>query len=173
MSDNESSIPSPTLSKLSTSGTTNTLFTPCRTVGLKRKSTGTLTPKTISKKIKFIDDTSKSTEVAENVTTLNVKAEDDSILELEYDDETLLLLEKRRIIEDLISELKNSEQHNLDQLEKVTKKWLSACQGAVTSMFNKINEKGNSNIKTIEDLIRHLGICPDVIQFDSNTQEFY
>jgi len=112
MSDNENSIPSPTLSKLSTSGTTNKMFTPCRTVGLKRKSTGTLTvtPKTISKKIKFIDDTSKSTELAENVTTLNIKTKDKSISKLEYDDETSHLLEKRRIIEELMSELKNSEQ---------------------------------------------------------------
>lgn len=110
MSDNENSIPSPTLSKLSTSGSTNKMFTPCRTVGLKRKSTGTLTPKTISKKIKFIDDTSKSTEFGENVTTLNIKAKDKSISKLEYEDETSHLLEKRRIIEELMSELKNSEQ---------------------------------------------------------------
>lgn len=173
MSDNENSIPSPTISKLSTSGTTNKMFTPCRTVGLKRKSTGTLTPKTISKKIKFIDDTSKSTELAENVTTLNIKAKDKSISKLEYDDETSHLLEKRRIIEELMSELKNSEQHNLDQIQKLTKKWLNACQEALTSLFNKLNEKGNSNLQTIEDLIRNLGICPDLIQFDSNTQEFY
>jgi len=64
-------------------------------------------------------------------------------------------------------------QHNLDQIEKLTKKWLNACQEALTSLFNKLIEKGNSNIQTIEDLIKHLGICPDSIQFDSNTQEFY
>lgn len=64
-------------------------------------------------------------------------------------------------------------QHNLDQIKKLTKKWLNVCQEALTSLFNKLNEKGNSNLQTIEDLIRNLGISPDLIQFDPNTQEFY
>lgn len=64
-------------------------------------------------------------------------------------------------------------QHNLDQIKKLTKKWLNVCQEALTSLFNKLNENGNSNFQTIEDLIRNLGICPDLIQFDSNNQEFY
>lgn len=64
-------------------------------------------------------------------------------------------------------------QHNLDQLKKLSKKWLNVCQEAVTSLFNKLNENENANLHTIEDLIKSLGICPDLIQFDSNNQEFY
>lgn len=80
-------------------------------VGLKRKSIGILTPKTISKKMKFIDETSKSTEFTENANTLNIKAKDKSISKLEYEDETTSNVpEKRRVIEELKSELKNSEQ---------------------------------------------------------------
>ncbi|XP_025198206.1 uncharacterized protein LOC112596658 [Melanaphis sacchari] len=172
MSDNENPVLSPTLCKLSSN--TNKLYTPCRRVGLKRKSTGILTPKTVLKKIKVSDETSKSTELTENSTTLNVKDEDKSVPKLECKDETTSnLLEKRRMIEELKSELKNSEQHNLDEIKKLSKKWLNVCQEALTTLFNKLNENENSSIQTIEDLIRKIGICPDLIQFDSNNQEFY
>ncbi|XP_060843064.1 uncharacterized protein LOC132923225 [Rhopalosiphum padi] len=172
MSDNENPTPSPTLCK--PSSTTNKMYTPCRRVGLKRKSIGILTPKTISKKMKFIDETSKSTEFTENANTLNIKAKDKSISKLEYEDETTSNVpEKRRVIEELKSELKNSEQHNLEQIKKLSKKWLNVCQEALTSLFNKLSENENSNLQTIEDLIKNLGICPDLIQFDSNNQEFY
>lgn len=109
MSDNKNSIPSTTLCKLSP--TSNKMYTPCRRVGLKRKSTGTLTPKTTLKKIKVIDETSKSIEFAENTITQNIKLKDKSILKLEYEDEMPSnLLDKHRLIEELKSELKNSEQ---------------------------------------------------------------
>lgn len=64
-------------------------------------------------------------------------------------------------------------QHNLDQIKSLSKKWLNVCQEALRSLFNKLNENENSNIHTIEDLIKSLGIFPDLIQFDSNNQEFY
>lgn len=110
MSDNENPIPSPTSCKLS--HISNKMYTPCRTVGLKRKSTGTLTPKTIPKKIKVIDETSKSITFAENAATQNIKPKNKSISRLEFKDETNLL-DKHRVIEELKSELKNSEQVDL------------------------------------------------------------
>ncbi|XP_003245004.1 uncharacterized protein LOC100570920 [Acyrthosiphon pisum] len=172
MSDNQYPISSPTLCKLSR--TSDKMYTPCRRVGLKRKSTGTLTPKTIPKKIKVIDDLNLSTEFGENVETQNNIPKNNSISKLEYEDETPSnLLDKHRVLEELKSELKNSEQHNLDQIKKLSKKWLNVCQEALTSLFNKLNENENSNLHTIEDLIRSLGLCPDLIQFDSNNQEFY
>ncbi|KAL4149750.1 hypothetical protein QTP88_003619 [Uroleucon formosanum] len=172
MSDNQNPIPSPTLCKLSR--TSDKMYTPCRRIGLKRKSTGTLTPTTISKKIKVIDILLNSTEFGENVEIQNNKQKNKSISKLEYEDEKPSnLLDKHRLIEKLKSELKNSEQHNLDQLKKLSKKWLNVCQEAVTSLFNKLNENENANLHTIEDLIKSLGICPDLIQFDSNNQEFY
>lgn len=109
MSDNKNVIPSLTLCKLS--HTSNKMYTPCRTVGLKRKSTGTLTPKTTSKKIKFIDETSKSIEFSENTVTQNIKLKNKSISKLEYEDEMPSnLLDKHRVLEELKSELINSEQ---------------------------------------------------------------
>ncbi|XP_015369998.1 PREDICTED: uncharacterized protein LOC107166025 [Diuraphis noxia] len=170
MSDNKNSIPSPTLCKLLP--TSNKMYTPCRRVGLKRKSTGTLAPKTTSKKIKVVDETSKSIEFAENTITQNIKPKNDSILKLENEMPSNLL-DKHRVIKVLKSELKNSEQHNLDQIKSLSKKWLNVCQEALRSLFNKLNENENSNVHTIEDLIKSLGICPDLIQFDSNNQEFY
>lgn len=64
-------------------------------------------------------------------------------------------------------------QHNLDQINKLSKKWLNVCQEALTSLFHKLNENDSHNLHTMKDLIRSLGICPDLIQFDSNNQEFY
>jgi len=64
-------------------------------------------------------------------------------------------------------------QHNLDQIKSLSKKWLNVCQDALRSLFNKLNENENSNIYTVEDLIKSLKICPDLIQFDSINQEFY
>jgi len=112
MSDNENSVPSPTLCKLS--HTSNKMYTPCRRVGLKRKSTGALTPKTIPKKIKVIGETSTSIELVENAVTKNIKPKNKSIFKLKYEDETPSnLLDKHRVIEELKSELKNSEQVGL------------------------------------------------------------
>jgi len=109
MSDNQNPIPSPTVCKLSR--TSDKMYTPCRRVGLKRKSTGTLTPKTIPKKIKIIDDLNLSTEFVENLETQNNIPKNKSISKLEYEDVTPLnLLNKHRVIEELKSELKNSEQ---------------------------------------------------------------
>lgn len=109
MSDNQNPIPSPTLCKLSR--TSDKMYTPCRRIGLKRKSTGTLTPTTISKKIKVIDNLLNSTEFGENVETQNNKQKNKSISKLEYEDEKPSnLLDKHRLIEKLKSELKNSEQ---------------------------------------------------------------
>jgi len=109
MSDNENPIPSPTLCKLSR--TSDKMYTPCRTVGLKRKSTGTLTPKTISKKMKVVDDTSKFTTFDENAVTQYNKPKNKLISKLEFENETpSSLSDKHRLIEELKSELKNSEQ---------------------------------------------------------------
>jgi len=86
------------------------MYTPCRRVGLKRKSIGTLTPKTIMKKIKVIDETSKPIELGKDRTTQNIIA-NKSVSKLEHEDESPSnLLDKRRVIEELKSELKNSEQ---------------------------------------------------------------
>jgi len=64
-------------------------------------------------------------------------------------------------------------QHNLDQIKNLSKKWLNVCQEALISLFNKLNENENSNLNSLEDLIKSLGICPDLIQFDLSNQEFY
>lgn len=41
------------------------------------------------------------------------------------------------------------------------------------SLFNHSSEYQNSNLHTVEELIKHLGIEPHLINFDSNNQEFY
>lgn len=41
------------------------------------------------------------------------------------------------------------------------------------SLFNKLNQNGNINLRTMEDLITNLGIDHDLIHFDCNNQEFY
>lgn len=109
MSDNKNSKPSLTICKLSP--TSNKMYTPCRRVGLKRRSTSTLTPNTTLKKIKVIDETSRSIEIAESTITQNIQPKNKSILKLVYEDEMPFnLLDKHRIKEELKSELKNSKQ---------------------------------------------------------------
>lgn len=41
------------------------------------------------------------------------------------------------------------------------------------SLFNQLNQEKNSNQYNLNDLITNMGIDPDLIQYDSNNQEFY
>lgn len=86
------------------------MYSPCRRVGLKRKSTGTLTPKTVLKKLKVSDETSKSIEFGETKRQ-NIKGIEKSISKFDYEDErSSNSIDKHHVIEELKSELKNSEQ---------------------------------------------------------------
>lgn len=62
-------------------------------------------------------------------------------------------------------------QHNLEEIQKLSNKWLKVCQEAIMSLFNKLND--NPNHITIKELITNLNIDPDLIKFDSDNQEFY
>jgi len=64
-------------------------------------------------------------------------------------------------------------QHNLDHIQILSKKWLKVCQEALLSLFNKLNQNQNTNLVTMEDLIRNLGIDHDLIHFNCDNQEFY
>lgn len=64
-------------------------------------------------------------------------------------------------------------QHNLNQIQELTNKWLRVCQEALISLLNQLNRNENSILYSMEDLITNLGIDPDLINFNSNNQDFY
>lgn len=109
MSD-KTPIPSPTLCKLS--NTTSKMFTPCRTVGLKRKFGSTPSNKNELKKKKVICDTRKCIKFDENVMSIQIKTKDKSISlnSFKNNGKQINVLDKQRKIEKLKSEIKNSEQ---------------------------------------------------------------
>jgi uncharacterized protein with WD repeat len=104
------SIPSPILCKLS--NTTCKTFTPCRTIGLKRKSSSTPSYKNELKKTKLLNETRKCIQFDEDVKSIKTKTKDksNSITSYKRDMKHISVLEKQRKIENLKSEIKNSEQ---------------------------------------------------------------
>lgn len=112
MSDDENPVPSPTLSKLSNTST-NKMYTPCRRVGLKRRSINTPPCTNILKKTKVINETVKRIEFNENAMGINYKAEDMCMPKLNYNDKDMIqknIIDKQREIDELRSEFRNSEQ---------------------------------------------------------------
>lgn len=112
MSDSGNSVPSPLLNKLSNNS--YKVNTPCRRIGLKRKSTGTLLHTNILKKNKtnITSETSKCLEFNENTTNIETEAKDKLIPKLNYNKDVVPknLLNKQQQIKELKAELKNSEQ---------------------------------------------------------------
>lgn len=109
MSDDENSISSQTSYKLS--NVTNKMYTssPCRRVGLKRKSGVPF--HNILKKTNTLDKTKKSIEFDKNV-IINTESKDKfiSILNCKQNKIQKSKVEKQREIEELKSEIKNSKQ---------------------------------------------------------------
>jgi len=107
MSNDENPIQSPTICKLLT--TKNKMYTPCRTVGLKRRSTCSPLHTNVLKKTKVISEVTKYIQLNENSMTINTEVKDKSIPKLNYM-KSRNIIDKQCEIEELRSELKNSEQ---------------------------------------------------------------
>lgn len=88
--------------------------TPCRRIGLKRKSTGTPLHTNIFKKNKtnITSETSKCLEFNENTTKIDAEAKDKLIVKLNYNRSVVqkTILDKQQKIIELKSVLNNSEQ---------------------------------------------------------------
>lgn len=112
MSAHNGSSPSPNVHK--SSNTPNRMLTPCRSVGLKRKSTGTPSlHANIVKKTKFISEAKKSIEFDDSrvvTTTAGVKSENKLSNCNEEDTIRKNITDKRREIDQLKCELRNSHQ---------------------------------------------------------------
>ncbi|VVC37254.1 Hypothetical protein CINCED_3A011029 [Cinara cedri] len=112
MPNSENSIPSPSLKKLSNNS--YQINTPCRRVGLKRKSTGTPIQTNFLKKSKtnITSEISKCLEFNENTTKIETEVKDKLIPKLNYNMKAIQksILNKQQKIVELKSELKNSEQ---------------------------------------------------------------
>lgn len=107
MTENQNPTLSPSVCKLTNS--TDIIRTPCRRLGLKRRSISTPLHTNIFKKFKDNDET----KVIENVDTSSTKANDNHLVPgLNYNKKVLQknILDKQLKIEELKSELKNSEQ---------------------------------------------------------------
>lgn len=107
MSNNKNNISSYSFNKSLNSP--NIVRTPCRRMGLKRKSIGTQIHMDILKKSKVENEI----KVVESLMTSNVEASDSkSILKLNYTNGITQknILDKQQKIEELKSELKNSKQ---------------------------------------------------------------
>ncbi|VVC37252.1 Hypothetical protein CINCED_3A011029 [Cinara cedri] len=158
MPNSENSIPSPSLKKLSNNS--YQINTPCRRVGLKRKSTGTPIQTNFLKKSKtnITSEISKCLEFNENTTKIETEVKDKLIPKLNYNMKAIQksILNKQQKIVELKSELKNSEQHNLSNIQELSEKWLRVCQEALMSLFHLINQKQNSICHTVEDFIAEL-----------------
>jgi len=115
MSDDEKRITSPALCKLSS--TNNKMYTPCRTIGLKRRSTGTPLHTNSLKKVKLISE-EKKIELNKNSIAINGVTQDKSNRKLNYNVciKPTSILNKQREIEQLKSELKNCEQVRINTL---------------------------------------------------------
>lgn len=110
MSDDEKSVQSQTPYKLSSKS--NKLCTPCRTVGLKRRSNSTPFHPNSLKKTKEISGAVKCMNFDKNVININTESKDKSIIKLNIHTNLKQknLIEKQHEIEELRSELKNSKQ---------------------------------------------------------------
>ncbi|XP_050537348.1 uncharacterized protein LOC126903283 isoform X2 [Daktulosphaira vitifoliae] len=146
--------------EFSTASKKITSLTPCRRMGLKRKSLGSPLHSSLKKKIKpsneFLEKTA-STKNKYDICMIDGKLQIQS--RITY---------KQKKIEELNYEIKNSKQHNLLQIQDLSKKWLCVCQDALKSLHQKLM----NNAQTMEDLIISLGIDPNLIQFDPLSQEF-
>lgn len=104
----ENPIASPTLCK--SSNTTSKMFTPCRTVGLKRKFSSTPSYKNELRKTKVINETRKCIKFDESMMLITTKQKEKSNLIFDFKNDVNQIADKQRKIEKLKSEIKNSEQ---------------------------------------------------------------
>lgn len=105
-------IPSPAY-KSSNSNTVNKMYTPCRRIGLKRKSISSPFHTNNPKKTNLFSCISNEDMIYnENSIVLNTKAKDKSTLKINSNKDVIPsnIEDKQRKIEELKSELKNSEQ---------------------------------------------------------------
>lgn len=110
MSDDENLVPSPTSFKVSNT-TINKMYTPCRRVGLKRRSVNSQSCTNILKKTKVNNETVKHIEFDENATVTNY--EEKVLPKLNYNDKNIIkknIIDKQHEIEKLRSEFRNCEQ---------------------------------------------------------------
>lgn len=116
----EEKCSTPPSNKIKLSNSTSKIFTPCRRVGLKRKSLGSPSPlhTNILKKSKPINETEKRIEFDENTLNKNISEKDEATGIRKR------IADKQREIEQLKSELKNSEQVENHLLKKKRNKYL-------------------------------------------------
>lgn len=114
MSDkiDENLVHSPAVCKLSNLNSVNKMYTPCRRVGLKRKSINSPLLSNISKKKNVFGHEVNKCTFNENSIILNPDEEDQSILKIKTNEDVIQcnIKNKQRKIEELKTELKNSEQ---------------------------------------------------------------
>lgn len=109
---NENLISSPAACKLSLTNTTNKMYTPCRRVGLKRKSVSSPFHSNISKKINLFGHEANQHSFNESSVVLNAEEEEKSKLKIKSNEDVIRgnIKDKQRKIEELKTELTNSEQ---------------------------------------------------------------
>lgn len=102
---------SPAACKLSLSNSANKMYTPCRRVGLKRKSLSSPLHSNISKKINLFGHEAYECRFNESSVVLNAE-EEKSKLKIKSNEEVIQssIKYKQFKIEELKTELKNSEQ---------------------------------------------------------------
>lgn len=98
--------------ELSNSNTVNKMYTPCRRVGLKRKSVSSPIHSNISKKKNLFGHEANENISNESSLVLNAEKQDKSILKIKSTEDFMQdnIKDKQRKIEELKTELKNSEQ---------------------------------------------------------------
>ncbi|XP_050435799.1 uncharacterized protein LOC126842725 [Adelges cooleyi] len=167
-------LPVESSSPLQTQSPKNNAFvsTPCRRMGLKRKSIGSPLHSEVMKKTKCLNEAKTA---AKNLLRASIQITKGSNSTNLTDSSLTIkskIIDKQNKIKELGTELKNSEQHNLFKIQKLSEKWLRVCQEALKSLFEKLKDSSDFNGHSLEDLIKHLGIDPILVKYDCHSQDF-